>query len=73
MNDIVPTETKQDLGWLADAMFRHVEKRAARLYRKAVAERPTFNGLNEANTVAILGKVFEGLGFDVAYGAPGLR
>jgi hypothetical protein len=66
-SETVQTKTKDDLGWLADAILRHVGKRTTRLYRKGATENPTFNGLNEANTVAILGKVFEGLGFDVVY------
>ena len=70
MNDIVPSGTKEDLGWLADAIFRHVGRRAVTLYRKSAAERPEFKGQNEANTVAILCKVFDGLGFDVAYEHP---
>lgn len=61
-------ETDGRLGWLADAIVRHLSNTVASYHLKTpIGEIEHFEGMNERAAVAILAKIFEGLGFCILY------
>jgi len=64
-NDI---ETDEHLAWLADAIVRHLSNTVATYHAKTKpGEIEQFEGINERAAVAVLAKIFEGLGYSVYY------